>query len=210
LPHGYEGQGAEHSSARIERFLQLCARENLQITYPSTPAQFFHLLRRQVRQPFRKPLIVFTPKSLLRNPRCVSTLQDLTVGRFQEIIVVAGEPEKIGTVVICSGKLFFELLERQEELGRADVSIVRIEQLYPLRVELLMDELHRFTKAERFLWVQEEPANMGAWSFIQQRLAEPLNNRLAYVGRPEDPAPAAGSHHEHEYEQKHLIDQVFS
>jgi 2-oxoglutarate dehydrogenase E1 component len=208
LPHGYEGQGSEHSSARIERFLQLCADTNLQVAFPTTPAQYFHLLRRQVLQPFRKPLIVFTPKSLLRHPRCVSSLADLTTGRFREML--ASPPaESARLVFFCTGKIYFELLERCEREGRGDVAIIRIEQLYPLRTELLREALAGFPQAERFRWVQEEPENMGAWSFLRPRLTALLGSEPEYVGRREDASPAVGSHRLHKIDQERVIAAAF-
>jgi 2-oxoglutarate dehydrogenase E1 component len=209
LPHGYEGQGAEHSSARIERYLQLCAENNIQVVYPSTPAQYFHLLRRQVKQPFRIPLVVFTPKSLLRHPLCVSRLDEFTGGWFREILPGAEQPEKITAVVICSGKIFYELLERKDKEGREDIAIIRIEQFYPLRADLLREELSRYRSADGFTWVQEEPRNMGAWNFIRPRLAEILGKDPGYIGRKEAASPAVGSHRQHKIEQQQIIEEVF-
>jgi 2-oxoglutarate dehydrogenase E1 component len=209
LPHGYEGQGAEHSSARIERFLELCADANLQIVYPSTPAQYFHLLRRQLRQPFRKPLIVFTPKSLLRHPLCVSRLEEFTEGWFREVIPGPASPDHVTTVLFCAGKIFYELLERKNRDGREDVALVRIEQLYPLRTDLLREVLAPFRGAVTFRWVQEEPRNMGGWGFIRSHLADIVGTEPAYIGRPEAAAPAVGSHREHKLEQERVIAEAF-
>ncbi|HET6420370.1 MAG TPA: 2-oxoglutarate dehydrogenase E1 component [Geobacteraceae bacterium] len=209
LPHGYEGQGAEHTSARIERYLQLCGENNIQVVFPSTPAQYFHLLRRQVKQPFRIPLVVFTPKSLLRHPLCVSRLDEFTDGWFQEILPGAEDPEKINVVLICSGKIFFELLERKMKEGREDMAIIRVEQLYPLRADLLRAEISRYRKAGSFSWVQEEPRNMGAWMFIRPYLAEILGRDPAYIGRKEDATPAVGSHRQHKIEQARIVEEVF-
>jgi 2-oxoglutarate dehydrogenase E1 component len=210
LPHGFEGQGSEHSSARIERYLQLCADNNIQVCTPSTPAQFFHLLRRQMKQPFRKPLVVFTPKSLLRHPRCVSSRAEFEAGSFQEILVDGAEPAKVTAVLLCSGKLYFELLERKETAGRDDLAIVRVEQLYPLHTVLLREALAQYQSAPRFCWVQEEPANMGAWSFLRPQLAEILGREPDYVGRPAAPAPATGSHRIHKEEQEKIIIAAFA
>ena len=210
LPHSYEGQGAEHSSARIERFLQLCADHNILVCSPSTPAQFFHLLRRQVKQPFRKPLIVFTPKSLLRHPRCVSPRAELETGSFREIVGDGQDPEKVRAVLVCSGKLYYELLERREAEHRDDVTIIRIEQLYPLHVELLRDILAPYGNAEGLTWVQEEPANMGVWSYIRPHLAALSGKEPCYAGRPEMAAPASGSHRVHKMEQEKLLDEAFA
>jgi 2-oxoglutarate dehydrogenase E1 component len=210
LPHGYEGQGAEHSSARVERYLQLCADNNIEVTYPSTPAQLFHLLRRQVKEPFRKPLVIFTPKSLLRHPRCTSRLADFSSGTFREIIPDSGNPAKVTAVLLCSGKLYYELLDRKERDQRHDVALVRIEQFYPFRSELLVEAMTDYRQPEHIVWVQEEPANMGAWSFLRTRIGEVLGRELRYVGRPEAPAPATGSHRLHKEEQEKIIDKAFS
>lgn len=209
LPHGYEGQGAEHSSARIERYLQLCADNNLLVCYPSTPGQMFHLLRRQMKQPFRKPLIVFTPKSLLRNPRCVSTREELESGHFREVLGDNIAPEQVKSVLICSGKIFHELAEKREADQRADVAIIRIEQYYPLRVDLLQQTLAPYNSAPNFAWVQEEPKNMGAWSFLSPHLTALLGREIRYVGRPGAPAPAVGSHRVHHDEQEQLLANAF-
>ena len=210
LPHGYEGQGAEHSSARIERFLQLCGFNNIQVAYPSTPAQYFHLLRRQMKQPFRKPLIVFTPKSLLRHPLCMSKGDEFTTGWFREVLHNGDNPDKVRQVLVCSGKIFYELLERKERENREDVALVRIEQLYPLRGDLLGEALRRYKNAAGYRWVQEEPRNMGAWSFIRPYLEEILGKKVAYAGRGEVAAPAVGSHREHKLEQERLIEEAFN
>ena len=210
LPHGYEGQGPEHSSARIERFLQLCADNNIQVTYPSTPAQFFHLLRRQVKEPFRKPLIVFTPKGLLRLPRCVSSLPEFAAGSFREVIPDEADPEKVRAVLLCSGKLYFDLLERQERDRRDDIALIRVEQLYPLRTDFLGEVMASFRHVENFAWVQEEPDNMGAWNFMRRNLAPLLGKEPRYVGRPAAPAPATGSHRLHKEEQEKIVEEAFS
>lgn len=208
LPHGYEGQGAEHSSARVERFLQLCAGNNMVVAFPSTPAQYFHLLRRQVRQPFRRPLVALTPKSLLRNPLCVSQLDEFSGGWFREILPASADPEDVATVLICTGKIFFELLERTQREGRRDMAIVRVEQLYPLRSDLLRDELGKYRKARKIAWVQEEPRNMGVWAHIRPYLAEILGTDPRYVGRRESPCPATGSHRQHKMEQERLLEEA--
>jgi 2-oxoglutarate dehydrogenase E1 component len=210
LPHGYEGQGAEHSSARIERYLQLCADNNILVTNPSTPAQLFHLLRRQVKEPFRKPLIIFSPKSLLRHPRCTSHLAEFSAGQFREIISDEGDPAKVRAVFLSSGKLYYELLERKERDRRDDIALVRIEQFYPFRSELLEHVLAPYRQPEHILWIQEEPANMGAWSFLRTRIGEAIGREPRYLGRPEAPAPATGSHRLHKEEQQKIIDEAFS
>jgi len=210
LPHGYEGQGAEHSSARIERYLQLCADNNLQIVNPSTPAQLFHLLRRQMKVPWRRPLIIFTPKSLLRHPACRSHLDELSKARFCEILTDDIDSSRVRTVLLCSGKIYFELLERKRVEERDDVALVRIEQLYPLRRDALHKALGAYPKAKVHAWVQEEPANGGAWSYIRPHLAELLGSEPVYVGRPAMAATAVGSHRQHTQEQKKLISKAFS
>jgi 2-oxoglutarate dehydrogenase E1 component len=209
LPHGFEGHGPDHSSARPERFLQLCADNNVQFTYPSTPAQYFHLLRRQVKQPFRRPLIVLTPKGMLRHPLCVSRLDELAGGRFLEIMPGSGDPERIRSVLICSGKIYFELLERKLKDGREDLDLVRVEQLYPLRSELILEALGSYRDGTRFTWVQEEPENMGGWSFIRRQLADILGEEPGYVGRAASPSPAVGSHRTHSEEQQKILDEAF-
>jgi len=210
LPHGYEGQGPEHSDARIERYLELCADNNMLVANPTTPAQYFHLLRRQVRQPFRKPLVVFTPKSLLRHPRCVSSRADLESGAFREVLADGAAPARVRAVFLCSGKLYYELLDRKERDGRDDVAIVRIEQLYPLRADLVGEVLAPYRGVEQIAWVQEEPANMGGWAFLRPRLAEIIGREPRYVGRPEAATPATGSHRLHKEEQERLIAEAFS
>ena len=209
LPHGYEGQGAEHSSARIERYLQLCAEDNLLVVYPSTPAQLFHLLRRQVKLPFRKPLVVFTPKSLLRHPACVSELADLSDGSFREVLPDPEIREGATTLLICSGKIYYELLEQREAAARRDVAIIRVEQLYPVRTDLLREAVAMFPGAVEWRWVQEEPANMGAWEHLRPHLAEAIGHEPRYVGRPPSAAPAVGSHRLHQVEQDQLISNAF-
>ncbi|GFE61499.1 2-oxoglutarate dehydrogenase E1 component [Geobacter sp. AOG2] len=208
LPHGYEGQGAEHSSARIERYLQQCARENMVVVTPSTPAQMFHLLRRQLKQPFRKPLIVFTPKSLLRHPTCVSSLDDLTYGHFREVIMNSTDTNGVTRVLLCSGKIYYELTEECERQGRSNTAIIRIEQVYPLRRDLLEEIVGAFPAGVRFTWVQEEPENMGAWPYLRRHLTE-LMESIRYVGRPEDSCPAVGSHRIHADEQSAIIRAAF-
>ena len=210
LPHGYEGQGSEHSSARIERYLQSCANDNIQVVNPSLPAQFFHLLRRQIQQSFRRPLIVFTPKSLLRHPLCISPVEEFAAGGFREILPAEDDPDQVRSVLLCSGKIYFELLQKKREDERGDVALIRIEQLYPLRRDLLEEALEPFDKAQNFAWVQEEPRNMGAWSFIRPFLAEILGREVRYVGRDNAAAPAVGSHRMHKEEQKKIIEEAFA
>lgn len=207
LPHGYEGQGAEHSSARMERFLALCAELNMQVTNCTTPANFFHLLRRQLKRPFRKPLIVFTPKSLLRHPKCVSAIDAFTSGSFMEVIDDAqAKPEQVQRVVFCTGKIYYELLDKKEQEKADDVAIVRLEQLYPFPQKAIDAIINRYSKATEFFWTQEEPENMGAWSYLLRVFkAKPLR----YIGRPESASPATGSHKHHEREQQAILSAAF-
>lgn len=208
LPHGYEGQGSEHSSARIERYLQLCSRENMLVANPSTPAQLFHLLRRQVKQPFRKPLIVFTPKSLLRHPLCVSTFSELVSGTFREVLINNVESSGVKRVLLCSGKIFYDLLDECGKRGGNAVAIIRIEQLYPFRNDMLADILQQIPRNASLFWVQEEPENMGAWSYLRPKLTEQFG-KIRYIGRPEDSCPAVASHHQHNEEQAAIISAAF-
>jgi 2-oxoglutarate dehydrogenase E1 component len=207
LPHGQEGQGPEHSSARLERFLQACARGNLRVCYPSTPAQYFHLLRRQARTPVRKPLVVMTPKSLLRLPAAVSSLSDLAEGRFHPVLeddgARAGGARRL---LLCTGKIAYDLKERIEGDGRDDVAVVRLEQLHPFPHEALQAVLARYPDAET-LWVQEEPRNMGAFSFVRDHLHS-LDRPLRYVGRPPSGSPATGSSRRHVAAQKQLLEEA--
>jgi len=202
LPHGYEGQGPEHSSARLERFLTLCAEGNMQVIYPTTPAQYFHALRRQMKNDPRKPLIVMTPKSLLRHPRATSTLEDLTAGRFEPVLVDAAEGGQ--RIVISAGKVVYDLLAARN----TNIPIVRLEQFYPFPKPMLENALRAYPNATEVVWVQEEPRNMGAWPFLRERLEALLgqNQTLRYVGRPISASPATGSHHRHEEQQKALIE----
>ncbi len=212
LPHGYEGQGPEHSSARLERYLQLCAQQNMFVCVPTTPAQLFHLLRRQMLWPCRKPLVVMMPKSLLRHRLSVSSLEDLTLGRFRPVLF---ETEKLDDtavkdVVLCSGKVYYDLVERRQKLGRRDVAILRLEQLYPFPEEELRQELKRYPAARRFIWCQEETRNKGAWYQTQHRLRRtiPPGATLEYTGRPTSAAPAVGSYPLHISQLHDLLDQA--
>lgn len=210
LPHGYEGQGPEHSSARIERYMNLCAGNNMHVTYPSTPAQLFHLLRRQCKLPYRRPLIVFTPKSLLRLPACTSTLEDLSEGSFQAIIPCATPAERVKTLLVCSGKIYYELQAALDAGERTDVGLLRIEQLYPLHQESLQEALARYSSAQRIAWVQEEPQNMGPWPHLRPRLARALGREPEYCGRRAAAASAVGSHRRHREEQQQIIDSALN
>ena len=207
LPHGYEGQGPEHSSARIERFLTMCAEGNMQVVYPTTPAQHFHALRRQMANQPRKPLIVMTPKSLLRHPQAVSQLGELTQGRFEPVLHdVLVHPAGVNRVVFTCGKVYYDLKAARDKAG-ANVPIVRLEQLYPFPQPMIAEALKQYDGAKEIVWVQEEPRNMGAWPFLHERLGALLsaNQKLEYVGRPLAAAPATGSHHRHEEQQKALV-----
>ncbi len=218
LPHGFEGQGPEHSSARIERFLQLCGKNNMYVANPTTPAQIFHLLRRQVKRSFRKPLVVMTPKSLLRHPKAISDLTDLTNKGFQEVIDDSTvEATKVKRVMICSGKIYYDLLEERDTRGKNDVAIVRLEQLYPFPEEMLASALSRYSNAKEVFYVQEEPRNMGAWMHFQGMWGGALANfgarfpklGLTYVGREVCASPAVGSKKLHDKEQKEIILRAF-
>jgi 2-oxoglutarate dehydrogenase E1 component len=210
LPHGYEGQGPEHSSARLERFLQLCAEHNMQVCVPSTPAQMFHMLRRQHVRKFRKPLIVMTPKSLLRHKMSVSPLSDLSSGRFELLIpeIEAIDKKKTRRVVFCSGKVFFDLLEAREVHNIDDIAIVRIEQLYPFPIDEYADIIGDYGHVEEIVWCQEEPLNQGAWYQIKHRLQESLadHQQLYYAGRPGAAAPASGIFKVHLQQQQALVE----
>jgi 2-oxoglutarate dehydrogenase E1 component len=213
LPHGFEGQGPEHSSARLERFLNQCAEDNIQVCQPTTPAQLFHLLRRQVKRPWRKPLIVMTPKSLLRHPRCVSPLEAFAEGRFKRVIGDEGiTPGKAERILLCSGKVYYELLERREKLNRDDVAIVRLEQFYPFPVEELTAALEPYGDEVPVIWVQEEPRNMGAWHFLKGGYGYRLLNRwnMYRVARRPSASPATGSKAAHAIEQEEILSRAFS
>nr|WP_272494083.1 2-oxoglutarate dehydrogenase E1 component [Stenotrophomonas mori] len=208
LPHGYEGQGPEHSSARLERFLQLCALENMLVCVPSTPAQAFHMLRRQMRMDTRKPLVVMSPKSLLRHKLAVSTLDELADGEFQQLIGDAGaDPKKVKRVVLCSGKVYYDLLEERSKRGQDDAALIRVEQLYPFPRPLLSAELKKYGKAADVVWCQEEPMNQGAWYQIRHHLQACLadGQNLHYAGRPRSPSPAVGHMADHLRELQQLL-----
>jgi 2-oxoglutarate dehydrogenase E1 component len=207
LPHGFEGQGPEHSSARIERFLTLCAENNMQVANCTTPANFFHLLRRQLKRNFRKPLVIFTPKSLLRHALCVSNLSELAHGGFQEVIDdTQADPAKVNKVVFCSGKIYYDLLEEKNKRSNDTIAIVRLEQLYPLPVLQMREIIKKYTNATIHLWVQEEPLNMGAWRFIHHEFKDV---RMKLIARPQSGSPATGSLKFHVISQQKLIDKTF-
>jgi 2-oxoglutarate dehydrogenase E1 component len=206
LPHGYEGQGPEHSSARLERFLQLCAEDNIQVCNPTTPAQYFHVLRRQIKRNFRKPLILMTPKSLLRHKAVVSPLGELATGHFVEVLDDnTVDPGRVCRVLLCSGKVYYDLVEQRSRRKANDVAIVRIEQFYPFPEEPLERVLARYTKAREWVWVQEESMNMGGWSFMEPRMRD-LGRPVAYVGRDASASPATASRQVHLQEQKELVE----
>ncbi len=206
LPHGYEGQGPEHSSARLERFLQLCAEDNIQVCNATTPAQYFHLLRRQTKRPFRKPLVVMTPKSLLRHKKAVAPVEEFVSGHFREVLDDAtADPARLRRVVLCSGKVYYDLAEYRADMEIEDVALVRLEQLYPLHEELLKQTLDRYRRAKEWAWVQEESQNMGGWSFLEPRLRA-LGYGFEYVGRDASASPATGSLKVHQREQRELVE----
>jgi 2-oxoglutarate dehydrogenase E1 component len=205
LPHGYEGQGPEHSSARLERFLQLAAEDNFQVVYPTTPAQYFHLLRRQMRRGFRKPLVVMTPKSLLRHKAAASTVEELTRGGFLDVIEDRGvDAEKVRRVVLCSGKVYYDLLEQRAK-DDAPVALVRVEQFFPFPSEDIQRALRSYPKAKEYVWAQEESLNMGGWFFMEPRLRA-MGFRVKYIGRDASASPATGSRQVHLREQKELVE----
>jgi 2-oxoglutarate dehydrogenase E1 component len=207
LPHGYEGQGPEHSSARIERYLELCANKNMQIINCTTPANYFHALRMQFKRDFRIPIIFFTPKKLLRYPACVSSLSEFTQGGFQELIddAYVQKPADVKRVLLCNGKIYYDLFEKQQELQRQDVAIVRLEQLYPLPIEQLREVQAKYKNAE-FYWVQEEPRNMGAWGYMLRVVTE---LPLQVIARTPSPSPATGFSKEHTAQQENLVNLAF-
>jgi 2-oxoglutarate decarboxylase len=211
LPHGYEGQGPDHSSARIERFLQLCAQENMTVALPTTPANYFHLLRWQVKSPYRRPLIVFTPKSLLRHKAAISAAAEFTSGAFQPIIPDATglDPKAVRRVVLCSGKVYYDLDAARKSTGDTQTAVIRVERLYPLPIDEIRQQLAAFPNAGEVLWVQEEPANMGPWPFVALVFSEQLDRPFTRVSRPAGSAPSAGSAKRHEVEQQALVNTVF-
>lgn len=208
LPHGYEGQGAEHSSARMERFLQATAENNFQVANVTTPANYFHLLRRQLHRPIRKPLVVFTPKSLLRYPKCVSPVEDFTSGSFQEVIddPFVTQPEKVEKVVFLNGKVYYDVIEEREKRGIDNIAFVRLEQLYPVPYEQIEKVISRYKNVTQKFWMQEEPENMGAWSFILRRFPE---GNLKLISRKSSAAPATGSSKRHAARFAQLMNEVF-
>ena len=208
LPHGLEGLGPEHSSARLERFLQLCADENMQVCQPSTPAQYFHLLRRQVASSVRKPLIVMTPKSLLRHPLAVSTVDDLASGSYQEVLDDQDKPLKAKRILLCSGKVYYALLQRRRELNSSSSAIIRLEQFYPFPEKQIKTILSSYKQADKWYWVQEEPQNMGGWQFVKDRLAALVGKPIDYIGRKAASSPATGFPAIYKQQQAAIIDRA--
>ena len=215
LPHGYEGQGPEHSSARLERFLQLAGEQNLRIAYCSTPAQYFHILRCQALLDARRPLVLMTPKSLLRNPRATSHLDELTSGSFQPVIddgAVRERADEVQRIVLCSGKIYYDLAARREKEPASTVALVRVEELYPFPADELRTLFAQYGEASEVVWTQEEPENMGAWRYLEPRLRAilPEGVSLSYVGRPERASPAEGFASDHEAEQERITSTALS
>ncbi len=211
LPHGYEGQGPEHSSGRLERFLQLCAEDNIQVCNLTTAAQYFHVLRRQMKRKFVKPLVIMTPKSLLRAEHASSPKEDFLKGRFEEILPgpKVGSSSKIKRVIFCSGKVYYDLLKYRDEHKIDNVALIRVEQLYPLHETKLKSMVKSFPKNARFVWCQEEPENMGAWTFIEPRLRKLFDREIGYAGRDAGASPAVGSLARHKREQAQLTADAF-
>jgi 2-oxoglutarate dehydrogenase E1 component len=214
LPHGYEGQGPEHSSARLERFMQLAADNNMQVVQPTTASQIFHLLRRQMVRMFRKPLVIMTPKSLLRNKDATSPLTEFTKGEFRTVIPEQNadiDPAKVKRVIACSGKVYYDLVKKREEKKSSDVAIIRIEQLYPFPHKAFAAEIKRYASATEIVWCQDEPQNQGAWFFVQHQIHENMldGQKLGYAGRPASASPAVGYAHLHQDQQKALLDQAY-
>ncbi len=214
LPHGFEGQGPEHSSARLERFLALAAEDNIQVAYPTTPAQYFHLLRRQVVRRWRKPLVVMTPKSLLRHPQAVSRFEQLAEGTFQRVLpdALPGRTKPVSLIILCTGKIYYELHKYRHDTGADDVAILRLEQIYPLDLKVLEAAFASYSEKTPVRWVQEEPENMGAWRYLRLNFGESILGRFPFSGisRPASASPATGSHNAHKIEQERLLEAAFS
>jgi 2-oxoglutarate dehydrogenase E1 component len=208
LPHGLEGLGPEHSSARLERFLQLCANENMQVCNLTTPAQYFHLLRRQALNRCRKPLIIMAPKSLLRHPLAVSDLSDMDSSYFQDVLDDSDKLKNASHLLLCSGKIYYELLQKRRELKKRHTAIVRLEQLYPFPEVQLSNILKTYRKTQKYFWVQEEPENMGGWFFVRPRLEKVIGKPVHYVGRKASASPATGFPHIYRQEQDAVIEEA--
>jgi 2-oxoglutarate dehydrogenase complex dehydrogenase (E1) component-like enzyme len=213
LPHGQEGQGPEHSSARMERFLELCARDNMQVCNCSTPAQYFHVLRRQMRggangRGTRKPLIIFTPKSILRHPKAVSTFAEITGGGFQEVLAETPRTD-VKRVVFCSGKVYYDLLAERDGKSLNNVAIARLEQIYPFAADRVREVLKGYAAEVELVWLQEEPRNMGAWRFVEEYF-EGIDRKITYVGRAANSSPATGSKKRHDAEQAEIVTKALT
>jgi 2-oxoglutarate dehydrogenase E1 component len=215
LPHGYEGQGPEHRSARLERFMQLAADNNMQIVQPTTASQIFHVLRRQMLRMFRKPLVIMTPKSLLRAKEATSPLNEFIKGEFQTVIREQDETidaAKVKRVIACSGKVYYDLVKKRAEKKASDVAIIRVEQLYPFPHKAFATELKKYPNATDIVWCQDEPQNQGAWFFVQHYVHENMldGQKLGYAGRAASASPACGYAHLHQEQQKALLEQAFA
>jgi 2-oxoglutarate dehydrogenase E1 component len=208
LPHGYEGLGPEHSSARLERFLQLCADDNIQVCNVTTPAQYFHLLRRQVKREFRKPLIVMAPKSLLRHPLAVSKLTEMSNGSFKEILDDTVKLKSFRRLLFCSGKIYYDLLKRRQDLKAFDIAVIRLEQFYPFPKTQLEKIVQKYRKVSHWYWVQEEPENMGGWQFIRPSLESIVGKSIKYIGRKAASSPATGFPAIYKMEQAAIVDDA--
>jgi 2-oxoglutarate dehydrogenase E1 component len=212
LPHGFEGQGPDHSSARVERFLQMCAEDNMTVAMPSTPASFFHLLRWQVHSPLIRPLVIFTPKSLLRAKAATSPLADFVDGHFRPALAdTTVDPAGVQRILLCSGKVYYDLVAEREKRGDTSTAIIRLERLYPLPWRTLPAMVDAYPTTASLRWVQEEPANQGAWSFMAINLPGILGDRaIEGISRPSSSSPAVGSHHRHEEEQRAVVQAAFA
>jgi 2-oxoglutarate dehydrogenase E1 component len=212
LPHGHDGQGPEHSSGRIERFLQLCADENMIVANLTTPSQYFHALRRQLKMKFKTPLVVFTPKSMLRHPEAVCSVSDFSNRNFENILDdVSVNKNLVEKVLICTGKLYYELLEKLKESGKTNIAILRLEQIYPFDTDLMTKFLNGYPNAKRIVWVQEEPKNQGAWSFVCPLLQDIVGiDKLSYTGRIASASTATGSAKIHQKEQSSILETAIN
>jgi 2-oxoglutarate dehydrogenase E1 component len=210
LPHGYHGQGPEHSSARLERYLQACAEDNIQVANPSTPASYFHILRRQALRKIKKPLILMTPKGMLRDPRCTSPIGELATGRFEEILPDPTAPKDVKRIILCTGKVYFDLNDHRLAEKIENTAIIRLEQIYPYHEKKLQALTAPYARAEKIVWCQEESANMGAWTFLEPRLRKTFGREILYAGRDASASTATGAHAIHELEQRELVGNAFT
>lgn len=213
LPHGYEGQGPEHSSARLERFLQLCSQDNIQVCVPTTPAQFFHMMRRQIMRNVRKPLVVMSPKSLLRHPQASSSLDELAHGRFSTILDDIDpklKSKKVKRILLCTGKVYYDLIAEREKIGNYETAIVRVEMLYPYPEKEIDKILHKYHDGQKVCWVQDEPRNQGAWLYMEVRLLRQLGDSktLFYIGREASASSATGYFKVHKEEQSCIVTEA--